>query len=167
MRVNTAPDDDALTWGGDDDPTLLQGSPDQAADSSSAPALPDGYTAVGRGSERVGRITADGTVVAASEAPPMGNAMLIGLGIVGGVYALFTIGWIIGGLRLQGVAVFLISPVAYLPAFWLAVAAPAIWFATALALTRRSASWVRLVWLIAGAILLVPWPFVMTGSVGQ
>ena len=97
----------------------------------------------------------------------MGNAALVSLGILGGVYALFTIGWIIGGLRLEGTAQFLVSPVGYRFAFWLAVIAPALWFATVYLLTRLSKPWLRLVWLIGGLALLVPWPFVMIGAVGQ
>lgn len=153
-------DDDALNWGGDEDPTLEVGAPRGAA-------LPDGYTAVGRGSSEVGHIEADGTVVPAGAPRPLGNAMLIGLGILAGAYLLFVIGWIIGGLRLQDVSVFLVSPAAYVPAFWLAVLAPAIWFGTAYLLTRRSAGWVRISWLIAGALLFIPWPFIMIGAVGQ
>lgn len=97
----------------------------------------------------------------------MGNAALIGFGVLGGVYLLFTIGWIVGGLRLAGVAQFLVSPVIYQFALWLAVLAAPLWFATAHLLTRDSKTWVRIVWLLAGAALLVPWPFVMTGAVGQ
>ena len=158
-------DDDALSWGGDDDPTLEVGKIEHAP--NLPPALPDGFDAVGKGSETVGRQRADGTVTMPSEKPPMGNAALVSLGILGGVYALFTIGWIIGGLRLEGTAQFLVSPVGYRFAFWLAVIAPALWFATVYLLTRLSKPWLRLVWLIGGLALLVPWPFVMIGAVGQ
>ena len=167
--MSTGRDDDALSWDGDDDPTLDVGTrpapdPEPAAEPL---ALPDGYTAVGRGSDEVGRIDADGTVTMPGEPAPLGNVMLVSLGILGGVYALFTIGWIIGGLRLEGTAQFLVSPVGYRFAFWLAVIAPALWFATVYLLTRLSKPWLRLVWLIGGLALLVPWPFVMIGAVGQ
>ena len=58
------------------------------------------------------------------------------------------------------------SPIGYQVALWLAVAAPALWFVTAYVLTRGSKSWVRIVWLIAGLVVLVPWPFIMVGAVG-
>ena len=61
----------------------------------------------------------------------------------------------------------LVDPVAYTVAMWLAVATPAIWFFVTSWLTARSRTWVRLVLLIAGAALLVPWPFVMVGAVGS
>ncbi|SBS70508.1 DNA polymerase III subunit gamma/tau [uncultured Microbacterium sp.] len=162
--MSTGRDDDALSWQGDDDPTLDVGS----SPAEERPALPGGYQAVGRGSAEVGRIEADGTVTPAGAPAPLGNAMLITFGILGGVYLLYTIGWIIGALRLDTVAPMLIvSPAAYVPAFWLAVLAPALWFGVTLWLTRRSAAWVRIVWLIGGAVLLIPWPFIMIGAVGQ
>ena len=100
-------------------------------------------------------------------AAPIGNALLITVGVVGGIFLLYTIGWIVGGLRLEGTAQFLVSPLAYQFGFWLAVAAPAVWFATVFLLTRGAAAWVRIVWLLAGVALLMPWPFIMTGAVGQ
>jgi hypothetical protein len=159
--VTGRPDDDALSWEGDEDPTLDVGAKREP------PTLPDGYTAVGKGSEQVASgsqadIDADENVPGITS-----NVMLVALGILGGVYALFTVGWIIGGLRLQGTAQFLVAPVAFQFALWLAVAAPALWFAATFVLTRASAAWVRLAWLVGGAALLVPWPFIMTGAVGQ
>ena len=110
-------------------------------------------------------LAGQGTTAAAPAAQP-GNATLIGLGVLGGIYLLFTLGWLFGGLRLRDVAVFLVDSAAFVPALWLAVAAPAIWFGATLALTRRSSTWVRTAWLVAGALLLIPWPFVMIGTVG-
>lgn len=159
--MSTGRDDDALSWGGDDDPTLDVGG------AAAPPALPDGYTAVGRGSDDVGHIAHDGTVTAAGDPAPLGNAMLVTLGIVGGVYALYVIGWIIGGVRLQGTANFLVSPAGYSAALWLAVASPALWFLAVFVLTRASKPWVRVAWLVAGLALLVPWPFILVGAVGS
>lgn len=184
--MTTGRDDDALTWDGDDDPTLDLGTPGDAdpvaeADPRSAgptaPAaeLPKGYTAVGRGSDAVA--AADATEAASVpadcsagedgrvEREPMGNASLITIGVLGGVYALFAIGWIIGGLRLQ--ARLLLNDPMFTVSLWLAVAAPVLWFATVYLLTRGSRPWVRFAWLAAGAILLVPWPFVLLGSVAS
>ena len=160
-------DDDALAWGDEDDPTLHVGSSSARAeptrkDESAAerPALPDGYTAVGRGAETVGAPTDE-------HAPALGNVALLVIGVLGGIYLLSTIGWVVGGLRLKGAADFLVAPVAYQVSLWLAVAAPAIWFLTVLWLTARSRVWVRFAWLIGGAALLLPWPFIMVGTVGR
>ena len=178
--MNTGRDEDALRWDGDDDPTLDVGTRTAGADptpdatghdgasAEDAPplALPDGFTAVGKDSDTVGHIEADGTVVMPGDKAPLSSPMLITLGILAGVYLLFTIGWIVGGLRLQGTAQFLVSPVGYQAALWLAIAAPLLWFVAAYVLSRTARTWVRLVWLVAGLVLLVPWPFVMVGAVG-
>ena len=176
-------DDDPLAWGGDDDPTLEVGSKPAATEpvaqaettepdnvettDAETTALPAGFTAVGKGSDEVGRIRADGSVSMPGEREPMGNATLITLGILGGVYLIYAIGWVIGGLRLQGRAEYLVTDVMYQGSFWLAVLAPLLWFGTVLLLTRHTKPWVRFAWLIAGVALLLPWPFVMIGAVGQ
>jgi hypothetical protein len=67
--VSTGRDDDALRWDGDDDPTLDVGGVRAAAEEPLA--LPDGFTAVGKDSDKVGRIEADGTVVMPGEHAPM------------------------------------------------------------------------------------------------
>jgi hypothetical protein len=164
-------DDDALTWDGDDDPTLDVG----AAAGEDPDRLPEGFTAVGRGSEALAAPTtpepgidpAPGEKTPVSDAAPMGNATLITLGVLGGIYALFAIGWLIGGLRLQGRAQYLVTDVMYQGSLWLAVLAPVLWFGTVFLLTRASRAWVRFAWLAAGVVLLLPWPFVMIGAVGQ
>lgn len=175
--MSTDRDDDALSWG-DDDPTLDTGR-----------TLPPGYVAVGKGSEAVssapapqsdaesGATTPDGDAPTAGDDSPEGesdaapatasNAALIILGVFGGVYALESIGWIIGGLRLQQYAEFLVAPLAYQVSLWLAVLTPLIWFVTVLLLTRGGRSWVRIVLLAAGAVLVLPWPFIMVGAIGQ
>lgn len=165
-------DDDALTWDGDDDPTLVaprrSAAPDRVPDDVPAEpvALPDGYTAVGKGSGEVGRIESDGSVVMPGDPQPLSNVLLVTLGIIAGIFLLYTIGWIVGGLRLQGTADFLVSPVGYRFAFWLAVAAPALWFVTVFLLTRTAKAWARVLWLVGGLLLLVPWPFIMVGAIG-
>ncbi|MFT3799417.1 DNA polymerase III subunit gamma/tau [Microbacterium sp.] len=163
MTTDSPGDSDALSWDGDDDPTLHAG----ARPAPEPVALPQGFTAVGKGADEVGRIEVDGTVTMPGEPAPVSNTMLVVFGVVAGAYALFTIGGIIGGLRLEGIAQFLVSPIGYRFAFWLAVAAPALWFGTVFLLTRASKAWLRVVWLVAGLALLVPWPFMMIGAAGQ
>jgi hypothetical protein len=198
-------DEDALSWDGDDDPTLDTGAPAAADDPTDAhpadPApLPDGWTAVGRGSEGVGHpttpppppIPADAPAVGATDTaapsasvPPgatpatapatleaaedagLGTAALVSIGVLGGVYLLFAIGWLVGGLRLQGRYQVLVTDSMYQGALWLATAAPLIWFATTLFATRKSRAWVRWLWLAFGVLLLIPWPFLMIGAVGR
>lgn len=150
----TSDADDALSWDGDEDLP------------SDKPALPDGWNAVGKDSDSVGRVAEDGTVVEPADPRSLSTPMLLLVGIVGGIYLLYTVGWVIGGLNLQGSASFLIPAVMYQVAFWAAVLAPALWFAAVWLLTRRSPSWVRALGFLGGILLLIPWPFVMTGVVG-
>ena len=178
-------DDDALSWGGDGDPTLdvRAADPGEVTPTSETASLPEGWSAVGRGSEAVtadadddagldeGRVDARGSMESAAHgAPvrePMGNAELITLGVIGGFSALYAVGWLIGALRLQGTAQFLVAPVAYQISLWLAVLAPLVWFAAVFLLTAASRTWVRFAWLAAGVVLLVPWPFIMVGAIGR
>ena len=162
-------DDDALAWDGDDDPTLDLGTTSKGEPTADAAprTLPEGYTAVGKGSSEVGRVHADGSITMPADRVPMGNATLISLGILGGVYLIYAIGWLIGGLRLQGRAQYLVTDIMYQGSLWLAVLSPLLWFATVFLLTLRVRPWVRFTWLVAGVVLLLPWPFIMIGAVGQ
>ncbi|WP_159600425.1 DNA polymerase III subunit gamma/tau [Agromyces humi] len=146
-------DDDALRWEGDDDPTLAPGwkrvgeparletTTDAAGGAASSPAV----------------ATAD------ADAPRQaGSVELVVLGLLGGVYLLYAIGWLIWA---STPAVELGDPVAqfmYGLGRWFAVLAPVLWFAAVLWLAaehRRA----RLLWLVAGAVLLVPVPFLLRG----
>lgn len=148
--------EDALSWDGD------EGAPPKD------PALPRGWNAVGKGSEDVGRVEADGSITAPhDEHPPLSTAMLLILGIVGGVYLLYSIGWVVGGLRLRPLASFIVADAMYVPWFVIAVAAPALWFLATWVLTRGRAAWIRIGMLLLGVVLLVPWPFVTVGVIGS
>ncbi|MDF2507588.1 MAG: hypothetical protein K0Q52_1447 [Microbacterium sp.] len=153
----TPDSDDALNWEGDEAATPQDR------------ALPHGWNAVGRGSEEVGTVEDDGTVTPAALDEPAGlsTPMLLILGVVGGVYLLYTIGWIVGGLRLKPLASFLVDDAMFLPWFVLAIAAPALWFLASWVLTRSKAAWIRVAVLLAGVVLLVPWPFVTVGVIGS
>lgn len=153
----TSDSDDALTWDGDE------------ASTPKDPALPRGWNAVGKGSGEVGRVEDDGTVTPADETdrPGISNAMLLVLGVVGGVYLLYTIGWVVAGLRLRPLASFLVDDAMFLPWFVLAIAAPALWFLASWVLTKGKAGWIRIAVLIAGVVLLIPWPFVTVGVIGS
>ena len=169
------PDDEALRWEGDDDPTLAPGwkrvgSPvdvpaaprDADADGDTDADAVAGATDAPRTAPAVAdESAADAGAVEADAAAQPGSAELVLLGVFGGVYLLYTIGWILtvtGFGALGGddpVASFMFSV-----GLWLAVLAPALWYAVAFAATRGRPR-VRLVWLLAGAIVLVPLPFVM------
>ncbi|QIG40398.1 DNA polymerase III subunit gamma/tau [Microbacterium sp. 4R-513] len=173
-------DDDALTWDGDDDPTLDVGATrDDEIETDAASSLPvtgtslpAGYRAVGKGSESLAPAAGErdeATSVITSDdmdAEPraMGNAALIGIGIFAGVYLLLTLGWLLGAARLQLVAQLFLEPIAFQITLWLAVLALPLWFATVFWLTRGGRAWLRFTLLAAGAVLLIPWPFVLAGA---
>lgn len=159
------PDDDALHWGGDDiqAPSLpparrapTRVAPMAPSRASAGPAQRDAPAGEPGPAPRAG---------GAEEPAELSNVALVSLGLLGGVYLLFTVGWIIGGLRLQQrSAVFAGDPM-YIGALWLAVLAPAAWFVLTFVLTRGRAVWLRMIVLLAGVVLLVPWPFLSAGAV--
>lgn len=179
-------EDDALSWGGDDDPTLDVGVSPRAE----TPALPDGWTAVGKGADdlsgtpasvelaRPDTVTAAAAGEADAEASPaLGNAALVSLGVFGGVFLLYAIGWYLGATRLAayqeatgyGLAIglrTLADDFMFLGWVMLATLAAPIWFITSVYLTQGARFWKRFVALLGGAVLLVPWPFLMLGAVG-
>ena len=164
------PDDDALRWEGDDDPTLapgwkVVGKP--ARSDAEADAEVSGATAESTGTTAVDRDDATATSDQtpddeADAAAQPGSAELVLLGVLGGVYLLYSVGWLIWAVSpppdlLDPVAQFM-----YGLGRWMAVLAPALWFGAVLWLAaehRRA----RLLWLLAGAVLLVPVPFLLRG----
>ncbi|MGN8026061.1 hypothetical protein [Microbacterium sp. 22242] len=164
----TSDPDDALRWDGDEPERAAAPTPRSRPASTPPAATPP--AAAPRPARQAAAPTADedtaGEDTPADELPAIGNAALVFLGLIGGVYLLFAVGWAVGGLRLRPRASLLVADWMYLPWMWLAVLSPVLWFAAAWVLTRGRATWIRISALIAGAALLVPWPFVMFGTVG-
>lgn len=171
--MNSEPEDDALSWEGDDALEARRpargrraaapaargaaGSSSEARDSTEARAADAG--------EHVPDAAA--TVPDAEDEPRgIGTVSLLMLGILGGVYLLYTIGWAVGGVGMQAKAMFMLPAPLYLASMWIAVLAPALWFVATLLLTRGGRDWVRISSLVVGAALLVPWPFVVAGGGG-
>lgn len=155
MTDPTSPDDHALRWDGDDDPTL-RATPDDDLPRPPSAALPDRQP----------------VVTAREDEPPVGagNVALVAYGIIGGIYALWTVGWVLGAMRLRARiegATGAVADFMFLGSMVLAVAAPAVWFLVAIVGTRGKRPWQRFLWLGLGVLLLVPWPFVMVGVLGQ
>lgn len=137
-------DDDALRWEGDDDPTLAPG-----------------WKTIGKAVPLEGQpTTPKPDAKHADAAAQPGSAELVLLGVLGGVYLLYSIGWLISATAAPPDLVDPVAQFMFSLGRWLAVAAPALWFATVLWLAaehRRA----RLLWLLAGAVLLVPVPFLL------
>ncbi|QAY73703.1 DNA polymerase III subunit gamma/tau [Agromyces protaetiae] len=161
------PDDDALRWEGDDDPTLAPGW--KVVGSPAAPATGgsdvSGMTDVPDGADASGETSTGGAALAAPAAgasAQTGSVELVVLGVLGGAYLLYTVGWLIAAL---GAAPVFADPVAtfmYGLGRWFTVLAAPLWFGVVLWLTRERPR-LRLIWLVAGAVLLVPVPFLLRG----
>ncbi|MFJ4252802.1 hypothetical protein [Microbacterium sp. NPDC090003] len=161
----TSDSDDALNWDGDDDASLARPAPvkrEKIADGNPAPVVEDRTAVPVDDSVETSHDRAE----EGEERAPLSTAMLLTTGVVGGVYLLYSIGWVVGGLRLKPLANFFVADEMFLPWFVLAVAAPALWFLATWVLTRGRASWVRASLLLLGVVLLVPWPFVTVGVIG-
>jgi hypothetical protein len=174
--VSTPRDDDALSWGGDDDPTLDVGdkrAPDPFAEpvagpeplvpqppasdappTREAPRAPEAAASVDSPS--------DATPDAAHSAP-LGNVGLVGIGMVAATFLLFALGWLLSGRQLQSLGI-PIPDVTVVAMTIGATLAPIVWFVTVLVLTRSWRTWQRFLLLILGIVLLVPWPFLSMGS---
>jgi len=167
------PDDEALRWEGDDDPTLAPGwkrvgepvvVPAQTGDGDAVGTTGTADSTTAAGFVDVGTTADSSTAAGAGDADAArqpGSAELVLLGVFGGVYLLYTIGWILTVTAFGALGGD--DPVAgfmFTLGLWLAVLAPAFWFAMAFTATRGRPR-VRLVWLLIGAIVLVPLPFVL------
>lgn len=179
------PDDDALSWAGDDDPTL-SASPAASAAPATGPqtdgahadgaqsALAPGWKVVGEpgtvsdGAHTDGEHTDDvqsDDEPSAADAAAASSAALIVLGVLGGVYLLYTVGWVITAGRVPNGSTDIVGGFMFDLGLWLAALAPALWFALSLWLTALGSRW-RLFWLLLGVLVLLPVPFVVGVGVG-
>jgi len=128
------PDDEALSWAGDEPDLVRPGRPVVAAPVEVAPA------------------------------EPRSALTLLLLGVLGGVAVLETLGWLRGVLSVTlestleagrgplGTAAFGLNVLTRV----VAVTAPLLWFALAAWRIRRPSR--RAAWLVLGAVVLLPWP---------
>ena len=132
-------DDDALSWGDADDATHV--------DAAHNPVTVK---------ERSGRDP---------EAPETSGA-LIGFGVVGGLYLLYTVAWLLTASTSYVSDVDTVLTVFVEVLRFLSIVAPALWFTVVLWAGRGQRTRSRLLWMLLGALVLFPWPFVMTRSFG-
>ena len=128
-------DDEALSWAGDRDSTHVD-----------APAAPE--------------IVIE-ELPAEDAAPRTSSLLLIVYGVLGGVYLLFTLGWITSVVRTTMPLVDLLSGIMFQFGQFLAIASPALWLAAAVLLTRDRKPVVRLLWVVLGLVVVAPWPFLL------
>jgi hypothetical protein len=154
-------DEEALAWAGDNDERLTSGSTSvspvrkrRASPSSSplSPALSD---------------TEPLEALPAEDDQPRGlsSGEGIGLGVLGGIYLLFSAAWIVTALG-DPVA-FVDDPLAsvmFTSGLWLAAFAPSAWFSATLFWGRHRSFFWRFGVLALGAVLVIPWPYFVRGA---
>ncbi len=134
--MDADPDEEALRWSGETDPTHV------AAPVPPKPALSAATTAGG-------------------ERAPLHPVALIVFGVLAGVYLLYAVGWVIigftGGVPVQGV----FFSIMYQVGEALAIASPFLWAGAVWLRVKRPA--LRMLWLFVGVVVLAPWPFIIGG----
>ena len=104
----------------------------------------------------------DATVAAPDEpVKPTGRARLLGTGVFGGVFLVFTVGWILSVQAIPNGASDLFGEVMWQFGEFLAIISAALWFSATTYLTRETRTAVRFGWLVLGVVLLVPWPIIL------
>lgn len=95
------------------------------------------------------------------ETAPMSSISLVLMGILGGIYALYTIGWLISFSRFPVGDGFTFTILSIRLLQVLAVAAAPLWFGGTLLILQKRPIRYRFLWLVIGVLVLVPWPFLM------
>lgn len=162
-------DDEALGWAGDDDPTLSPVGLPETGDAETvqdvATTGPTGAkTVLDEAEEAEDRAVAKELSDAEAASAQLSSAALIGLGILGGIYLLYTIGWVISFSRYEVASELSLGVFTELVARTLAVAASPLWFVATLLLTQTRGLRYRFLWLVIGVLVLVPWPFLIGGK---
>ncbi|MUN08658.1 DNA polymerase III subunit gamma/tau [Agromyces luteolus] len=163
MARESGDDDEALRWEGDDDATLAPGWKRVGEPAAAGDGVDDGDDdGDDEATEAAASARSNGDAAAtadAGSAAQVGSAELVLLGVFGGAFLLYTLGWILTALRVTNTATDPVGQSMFALGLWLAVLAPALWFGVTFALTRGRVP-LRFTWLAVGAVVLLPVPFV-------
>jgi len=155
-------DEEALQWAGDNDERLSASSSSQASRRrGGASGISDeGIVASPQASVNTdgGEGDEDGGGV---ERAGLSSFALLAFGVLGGIYLLFSVAWLITVLRNPEQFEDPLGNVMFVSGLWMALAAPAAWFGAVLYLGRAKAAWVRLLFLLIGVAIMIPWPFIV------
>jgi hypothetical protein len=141
--MSTDPDEEALRWAGDSDLDY----PKQAEPAADAAD---------------GDLT-DADEDAASAAKPANPLLVVAYGIIGGIYVLYSVAWLIAVTADPFSRDTLFAEIMAQFGEFLAIAAPLVWLAVTVLLTRNRSALLRLGWLVGGLILLFPLPYLLGG----
>jgi hypothetical protein len=128
-------EDEGLSWDGGSDPTHID----------------------------TNKADADAVADDAPEFAGTSSGMLVLYGVFGGIYLLFTVAWLITALRTTIATGTPLDDIMTRASSILAVVAAPAWFIASIALAAGRPSWLRVVALIVGIVVLLPWGLV-TGS---
>lgn len=137
--MSADPDDEALTWAGDTDPSLA---------SSAAGTVPEEPAAA----------TVDGSATPRAQVPAV---LLVSYGVLAGIYLIYAVGWAVSMQRSTIEQPDALSEFMFTLGELLAIASPALWFGAVVVLTRGRKPLPRLLGLLAGLAVVIPWPFVL------
>lgn len=110
----------------------------------------------------------ESSIQGAASTVQLSNGALVLLGVVGGLYLLYTWVWFswanyysqMNSAVAEGSGA--IGAVLQQAVFWAAPFAPALWFIAAYLLCRASRTWNLALWLLIGAVVLLPLPALVT-----
>lgn len=151
-------DDDALSWAGDESPDprgTLAGRPSRTRGRE-----PDDIDSAGAGEPSDdGRIDQE----ARDDKQQLGSVALVLVGLLFGVHLLYAVGWALSIEALQTAYRPLdsLGGVMFSLGLVFAIVSPLVWFVASFWFTRSRPTWTRIAAIAAGAILLVPWPFLV------
>ncbi|MGN7190796.1 MULTISPECIES: hypothetical protein [unclassified Curtobacterium] len=97
---------------------------------------------------------------------PETSGSLVGFGVFGGLYLLYTVAWLLTASTAYVADVDTVLTVFVDVLRFLSIVAPALWFTVVLWAARGRRTRTRLLWMLLGAAVLFPWPFLMTRSFG-
>lgn len=86
------------------------------------------------------------------------SSSLVLMGVLGGVFFLYSLGWMTYALRSVARSGDVLAAFMFNSGLWLAVAAPALWFGASFALVKHRS--LRYGLLVLGALVLIPIPLV-------
>jgi hypothetical protein len=158
--AGAAADDDALGWGGDTDSSHVDGPP--AAVQVSAEGKKAHHFAAEESAGAAERSPTPG--VDPDVKPQVSPVLLVTYGILAGAYLLYLAGWVVAVSRSTITLPNILGEIMYQFGEFLAIASPLLWLIAVFILTRNSRVIIRLLWLVLGLALLVPWPFVLGGA---
>lgn len=92
---------------------------------------------------------------------PTSAPLLITYGLLAGLYLIYVVGWILSVAKGAPVRATVFDQIMFQVQQGLAVASPAIWFGAVFLLTRGRKPLVRLLWLLVGLAIVIPWPTVL------